>query len=219
MAGEAETVAGEARLLADLVGGCDSVFGCLSNSALDRVRVVVEFYGLRSNDKTGAHLQNVEDGERQLESGVTDSDPTVLSHGTNVPRGGSGDCRHETSEEEADATRNRRGRGGTPAGEAIIVPTQVISPRKFRKMLYDTPKSRRIELDIEASSPVDVFVVEKNDLEEWRKRKDYGGMGFFKQKKLKQPIKLARDFQNDWYLIIENRSDAPVAVHYEVYDL
>ncbi len=57
-------------------------------------------------------------------------------------------------------------------------------------MLYDVPKSRRVELDIEASSPVDIFVVEKSDLEQWRKRQDYGGMGFFKQKKFKQPIKL-----------------------------
>ena len=218
VASEAEAVAREARLLADLLGDRDSILSCTDNRDLGRIRVLVEFHSLRSDAKTRACFQDIEDGERQLESGPVSPDPIVLSDSSDVLGGSPRNSGDEAPKERANTERSGRGGGDTPTGESTIVSTQVINPNKFRKMLYDTPKSRRVELDVEASSAVDVFVVQKSDLDQWRKRQDYGGMGFFRQKKLKQPIKLERGF-GDWYLIIENRSDVPVAVHYEVYDL
>ena len=100
------------------------------------------------------------------------------------------------------------------------MPTKLVNAHKFRKILFETPPPRkRVEVEIEASNPIDIYVVQKSDLEEWKSGEDYGGMSFQGKKKLTFQFRVERDFDDEWYLILENDSDIAVAVHYEVYDI
>jgi hypothetical protein len=99
------------------------------------------------------------------------------------------------------------------------ITTKLIGPGKFRKFLYDSPRSKKVELKVEASSPIDIFIVSRPDLEQWKHRGDYGGISFFSRRTLEVTLKIPSDFEKDWYLILENRQNKQVAVHWELYDV
>lgn len=100
------------------------------------------------------------------------------------------------------------------------MPTTIINPQKYRKILYETsPRKRKVEIEIEANSPIDIYIVQASDLRDWRASREYGGMSFKARRTLDFQIKMDPEFEDEWYLILENYSDKPVAVHYEVYDV
>lgn len=96
------------------------------------------------------------------------------------------------------------------------MPTALVNPYKFRKVLYDTPQRLRIDLYVEASAPINVYLVNSPDIDDFKAGYDFSGEKFTRTKKIDQSIRLPDDFYVDWYLVLENRSADPVAVHYEV---
>lgn len=100
------------------------------------------------------------------------------------------------------------------------MPFVEIQPEKYRRILFDRPRRRTVEINIEANRAVDVYVVPESNFEAWRRgSSDYGGDGFLRTKNLRVRLNKDRQFEDDWYLVLENRSDSPATVHYEVYEL
>ena len=100
------------------------------------------------------------------------------------------------------------------------MPTTLLGPGKYKKFLYETtPKKRRVGIQIESSSPINIYVVQASDLQNWREGRDYGGMSFLSRKLLDVQVNIQKDFENEWYLVMENEREKPAAVHYELFDL
>jgi hypothetical protein len=100
------------------------------------------------------------------------------------------------------------------------VPTTLIHAGKYKKFSYSTaPKRRKVEINVEASAPVDIYVVQESELETWRAGDHFSGFSFPTGKQIEETITIPKDFDTDWYLIVQNRNDNDVAVHYELFDL
>jgi len=99
------------------------------------------------------------------------------------------------------------------------MPTQIVSAGKFRKVRYDTPRRRKVELQVEASSPINVYLIDAEDLDRFRSGGEVEGSHFSNTKRLETEVRLPLEFGAEWYLVIENPDeDKPVAVHYDVFD-
>ena len=96
------------------------------------------------------------------------------------------------------------------------MPTTLITPHKFRKVLYDTPQRLRVSLYVEASARINVYIVDSPDIDRFKSGRTFKGEEFPEVKKLDREVRLPSDFYDEWYLVLENSSSAPVAVHYEV---
>jgi len=100
------------------------------------------------------------------------------------------------------------------------VPTTLVNPQKYKKFMYSTtPKKKRLGIEIEANIPVDIYIVQVSDLQDWRDSRDYGGISFQSTKLVDAQINIPKGFESDWYLIIENPNEKPAAVHYDLFDL
>ncbi len=99
------------------------------------------------------------------------------------------------------------------------VPTKIVRPGKFRKILHPFPPSGKVDLHIEASAPIDIYVIDDDDLGAFRAGKPVGGFKFSDREALdRRRLDLSSQLSgDDWYLILDNDSEEPVAVHYEVY--
>jgi hypothetical protein len=74
-------------------------------------------------------------------------------------------------------------------------------------------------IQIEASNPIDVYIVQESDLQAWRNGRDYGGISFKSTKLIDAQVNLPKEFERDWYLILENSHEKAAGVHYELFDL
>jgi hypothetical protein len=99
------------------------------------------------------------------------------------------------------------------------VPLIEIQPQRFRKIRYDTPpKGGNIDIEIEANAALDIFIVPASEIERWRRGAgDYGGDGFLRKKYLRIRINIGPEFEHEWYLVLDNKSDKAVTATYEVY--
>jgi len=130
--------------------------------------------------------------------------------------------------------RNEKGWSvGTPSGHAragrtesrrtgqLSMPLLEVQPQRYRKVLYDTPRrGRALNIEIEANAALDIFLVPESSLEAWRRgSRDYEGDGFLRRKSLKIQLGFeGRSFDRAWYLVFDNKSDAPITVSYAVYE-
>ena len=117
------------------------------------------------------------------------------------------------------AGRRETNRAAASEGAIDDVATKIVGPLKYRKILFTTPRSRRVELVVEASDPVKVFAVYADDIDRFRDGDRFEGLEFKPTKDLRQKVRLPFRIDDDWYLVMENDGDQPVAVHYEVYDV
>ena len=97
------------------------------------------------------------------------------------------------------------------------MPTSLIEPKGYLRIRYRVPPRGLIEYKVEADRPVSTYVLDEEGLEEFLGRgKDitsyYGG--FYNRYEHRQEIRLP--FRGWWYLVIDNTSRYPIAVHYEV---
>jgi hypothetical protein len=100
------------------------------------------------------------------------------------------------------------------------VPTTLLNAGKFKKFLYETtPRKRKIQIRVESNLPIDVFIVQASDIQSWKNSDDYGGMSFLSRKLIEAEVNMPKDFEQEWYLIIENHGAKPAAVHYELFDV
>jgi hypothetical protein len=101
------------------------------------------------------------------------------------------------------------------------VPIIEIQAQRFRKILYDNPRrGKSINIDIDATAAIDIFVVPVSAFESWRKGgRDYEGDAFLRRKTLQiQLNSQGREFDREWYLILDNRNDRSVSANYSVYE-
>jgi hypothetical protein len=99
------------------------------------------------------------------------------------------------------------------------MPTRILAARKFTKVLYDGPERTDIRLRVESSEPVDIYGVTAVFLDNFRKDRTADLFRFIGKTDLKKRIPLSPALGEEWYLIIENRSNSAVAIHYEVFDV
>ena len=97
------------------------------------------------------------------------------------------------------------------------MPTALLKPNSYLRVRYPVPRRGLIEYTVEASRPVDTFVLDEEGLKEFLgKGKDiysYHG-GFANRYEHHQELRLP--FRGWWYLVINNQNRESVAVHYEV---
>jgi hypothetical protein len=72
---------------------------------------------------------------------------------------------------------------------------------------------------VEASDAVNIYVLDAASLAALRTEEsviEYGGIVFRNRTFLNRDITLPFVFDDDWYLVIENESGQPIAIHYSV---
>lgn len=98
------------------------------------------------------------------------------------------------------------------------MPTKIIHSGRFRKIRYEVPSHGKVEVLVETSTPVNIYIVEESDFERWRRGNKFSGISYLNRTELhRREVRLPFDPGEDWYLIIENESNEDAAVHYEVY--
>ena len=97
----------------------------------------------------------------------------------------------------------------------------IINPHKYKKFAYSTtPRKNKLGIEVESNVPIDVYIVQSSDLATWRTgHGDYRGIGFQSTKLVDAQVNIPKDFDGDWYLILENSGEKQAAVHYELFDL
>lgn len=100
------------------------------------------------------------------------------------------------------------------------MPLLEVQPQRYRKVLYDTPRrGKALSIEIEATAALDILIVPESALEAWRRgSRDYEGDSFLRRKLLKIQLGFEGRAFDRWYLIFDNRSDAPITVSYAVYE-
>lgn len=100
------------------------------------------------------------------------------------------------------------------------MPTTLINPHKYKKFSYSTTKGKNsLGVEVEATKAIDVFIVQERDLQDWRNSREFEGVSFKRTKLVDAKVNIPKDFDSDWFLILENQNDDAVGVHYELYDL
>jgi hypothetical protein len=99
------------------------------------------------------------------------------------------------------------------------VPTKILSANKFTKVLYDGPRRSDIKLRVEASGYVNIYGVTSNMFELFKSDRKWDLFEYRNKTALTVRKTLNIDESDEWYLIIENRNDHQVAIHYEVFDV
>ena len=125
------------------------------------------------------------------------------------------------SERVPNANRSR-GRGCSASErESELVAVTIINPHKYKKFAYSTtPRKNKLGIEVESNVPIDVYIVQSSDLATWRTgHGDYGGIAFQSTKLVDAQVNIPKDFDGDWYLILENSGEKQAAVHYELFDL
>jgi len=77
---------------------------------------------------------------------------------------------------------------------------------------------RQAAVRVEASDPVDIYVVSENDYPEFSQRHSLYTAKYPKQIRFETHLSFGPDIRKKWYLVFENPSNQTVAVHYEVYN-
>jgi hypothetical protein len=89
-----------------------------------------------------------------------------------------------------------------------------------RKFLYETTtKRRKVDLRVEASAPVEVYIVQESDLDNWKAGDSYEGWSFPTAKATRAQLIFPAAFEKDWYLVLRNPGDKVAGVHYELFDV
>ncbi|WP_263377461.1 hypothetical protein [Granulicella paludicola] len=97
--------------------------------------------------------------------------------------------------------------------------TRILSAGKFTKVLYGGPEKQDIKIKFEASGLTDVYGVSAAFLENFRSDRTADLFTYLQKTKLNKTMHLKPALGLDWYLIMENRSQEPIAIHYEVFDV
>ncbi len=151
---------------------------------------------------------------RKLESGADTTDCTVLWNREKVLGGSSRVCGNET-----DATRNRsRGKTDTPKGccKLTIVPKLTVKPGTWMSVRFDP--MRQAGVSVEATGPVDIYVVSENDYPDFSERHNLYTAKYPRQTQFKTGLFFGPDIRKKWYLVFENPSTQLIDVRYEVYN-
>ncbi|MGB2679307.1 MAG: hypothetical protein WAN12_19670 [Candidatus Acidiferrum sp.] len=94
------------------------------------------------------------------------------------------------------------------------MPTEIIAKGELRKVRYRPPTRGQINLYVESSGAVSIYLVDVADIKTLFV-KPLPGVRFYDKTSIDKKIEV--NFDDDWYLVIRNKTDESVAVHWEVY--
>ena len=92
-----------------------------------------------------------------------------------------------------------------------------VNPHKFRKILYD-PANRKLGIRVKADRAINVHIIPASHLDLWRSDGNFRGSSFLRTKRVDILSNAGPEFTEDWYLILENKSEEPVDIEYEVFE-
>jgi hypothetical protein len=95
------------------------------------------------------------------------------------------------------------------------MPTEIINHGKLRKIRYRAPTNGVVSLYLEASGNVSAYLIDEEDKDRIFE-KPLPGIRFY-DKTLIDKKNMNVPFEGHWYLVIRNKTEGPVAVHWEVY--
>jgi hypothetical protein len=88
----------------------------------------------------------------------------------------------------------------------------------YHAVRFISPYKGRVELRVDSSAAIDIYLVQESDFGNWKSGKDYSGASYRRRKHLKLKMKIDRDvFGDEFYLVFDNPSNDPVAVDYEAF--
>ena len=94
------------------------------------------------------------------------------------------------------------------------MPTKILQPHRYRRIRHTTPSRGKVEIHVEASAPVNIYVVKAKDIDTYR---ESSAVRYRDRTELTRKLELPFLPGEDWYLVIRNKSEEPAAIHYEVY--
>jgi hypothetical protein len=150
--------------------------------------------------------------EPELEGATDSTNPTVLPNDSQVSGRGRGSVRDE---EAPKISQGASETGGTAIGEDV--PATTLKPHNFMKVLYSRARGK-LGLDIVADRAIDIFTVPADEYDKWRSGKPFEGSSFLRRKNLHMVSNTGPELEGDWYLVLENVSDDPIDVDYEVFE-
>lgn len=98
------------------------------------------------------------------------------------------------------------------------MPAASLSPHKFLKVRYRPAQRGRLGIDVDADRAIDIYTVIESDYEKWRTGRDFLGSTFKRRRQLHIEFNAGPEFEDDWYLIMENFGDDPADVEYDVFE-
>jgi hypothetical protein len=112
---------------------------------------------------------------------------------------------------------NQRNSGPDPKCARLVnVPTLTLKPEHFRGVQFDPVREASIR--VEASKPIDIYVVSENDYPEFSARHNLYTARYPQKTQFETSLSFGPEARNRWYLVFENRSPDIAAVHYRVFD-
>jgi hypothetical protein len=98
------------------------------------------------------------------------------------------------------------------------MPKVTIGADKFVKFLYSRAKRNTLGIKINAERAIDIYTVPAAGYTQWRSRQEFMGVSRFRRREIDIRISNGPEFEDDWYLVMENFNTEPVTVDYEVYE-
>jgi len=95
------------------------------------------------------------------------------------------------------------------------MPVTTLEPNTHLKLKFRCPRSGKISFVVEAEFAVNCYVLDEDGLKNYYAGKDFSSYGGYKHRRYHNEGNL-RLGQGWWYLIIENDTDNPIAIHYEL---
>jgi len=98
------------------------------------------------------------------------------------------------------------------------MPLATLKPHNYLKVLYSRAKRGKLGIDIDADRAIDLYTVPVDQLAKWRGRQSFTGSSFLRRRNFHVEYNTGPEFHGDWYLILENVSDEPIDVEYDVFE-
>ena len=96
------------------------------------------------------------------------------------------------------------------------MPATTVKPHKFVKVLYGSLNRGTLGIEVDADKAIDVFTVPVSEFERWRSREQFTGSSFLGKRRVNFEVNTGPEFDGEWYLVLENPSDEPVEVDFDV---
>lgn len=99
------------------------------------------------------------------------------------------------------------------------MPVASISPNKFVKVLYNHARRGSLGINVSADRAIDIYTVPLSEYDRWKSRREYvGSASYFRRRNLGLEFNSGPEFEEDWYLIMENFQNERAQVEYEVFE-
>jgi len=96
------------------------------------------------------------------------------------------------------------------------MPTETLKPNTHLRIRFSPDRRRRFGYFVEADQPVTTFILDPDELDKFDRGVDYVESlgGFHRRRRHEGRVRLPST--DDWYFLIVNEEDKPVAVHYDI---